>query len=123
MNTVDIRDTEATQSLYWTVAIPVTVVVLALAFVYGYRGDEIGDWIHDRIRLWNAARASRPDEVAGARKPLIPMTDGVGFNGAATDAGAKEVWGTVLRNSVRRRNRRTDREAMRRSTFQSDTLP
>jgi hypothetical protein len=64
MNTVDIRDIEATQSLYWIVAIPVTVVVLVVAFVYGYRGDDIGDWIHDGIPLWNATRFSIPAEGA-----------------------------------------------------------
>jgi hypothetical protein len=48
MNTVDIRDIEADQRLYWTISIPVTIAVLALAFVYGYKGDEIGDWIHDK---------------------------------------------------------------------------
>jgi hypothetical protein len=59
MNAADIRDMGGTQSLYWTVAIPVTVVVLAVAFVYGYKGDEIGDWVHDTIHARNAARFLR----------------------------------------------------------------
>ncbi len=79
MNTVDIRDIEATQSLYWTVAVPVTVVVLGVAFIYGYRGDEIGDWIHDRGSLWNDAPRGPVYRLAEARaeirKPLIPTTD------------------------------------------------
>ena len=49
MNTADIRDIEANQSLYWSIAIPITLAVLALALVYGYKGDEIVDWIHDRF--------------------------------------------------------------------------
>ncbi len=122
MNTVDIRETEDTQSLYWAVAIPVTVVVLAIAFVYSYKGDEIGDWMHDKIRLWNATRVPRPAEVAGARNPLISMTDSGQVRWTGTDSGAQEVWRTV-RNSVRRRSRRTDRDAVRRSTFQTDMLP
>ena len=70
-------NTGATQSLYWTITtIPVTVVVLAVAFVYGYKGDEVGDWIYDRIRVWDGTRFARPAERAEARKTLIPTTDG-----------------------------------------------
>ncbi len=107
MNTADIRDMDASQSLYWTVAIPVTVTVLAVAFVYGYKGDEIGDWIHDRIRARNDTWLSRPAEVAETRKPPICT---------------HEVW-RAARNSVRRRSRRSDPNVMRRPTFQSDTVP
>ncbi len=124
MNTVDIRDTEASQSLYWTVAIPVTVAVLAVAFVYGYKGDDIGDWIHDRIRVWNATPFSIPAEAAEARKPLIPTTDDRRVKWGGTDTGPKKVW-RAARNSVRRQHRRTnpDPGSKRRSTFQSDILP
>ncbi|KAI0883680.1 uncharacterized protein GGS22DRAFT_194936 [Annulohypoxylon maeteangense] len=45
MNTTDIRDTEYDQRFFWTVALPVTFVVLALAFFYGYKGDTIEDRI------------------------------------------------------------------------------
>jgi hypothetical protein len=48
MNTNDIRNMDNNQKLYWEVALPVTVVVLAVAFVYGYAGDLIVDWFHDR---------------------------------------------------------------------------
>jgi hypothetical protein len=101
MNTADIRDIEATQSLYWTVAIPVTVAVLAVAFIYGYKGDEIGDWIHDRIRLWKAARFSRPAGLAETRQLLIPTADGSRVKWAGADARAREVWRSA-RSSVRR---------------------
>ncbi|KAI1206728.1 uncharacterized protein F4807DRAFT_438038 [Annulohypoxylon truncatum] len=45
MNTTDIRDTDYDQRFFWTVALPVTFVVLALAFFYGYKGDTIEDRI------------------------------------------------------------------------------
>ncbi|KAI1106049.1 hypothetical protein F4804DRAFT_82626 [Jackrogersella minutella] len=52
MNTTDIRDTDYDQRFFWIVAIPVTVVVLALAFFYGYKGDAIEERVlalmHDR---------------------------------------------------------------------------
>jgi hypothetical protein len=119
MNTVDIRDIEASQSLYWTIAIPVTVAVLAVAFIYGYKGDEINDWIHDRTHSWNTTiQFPRP----ATRKPLVPTTDGLWANWAGTDAGVKEVWRSV-RHSARRHKRRTGPDGLRRSTFQSDVLP
>ncbi|GAB1318623.1 hypothetical protein MFIFM68171_08833 [Madurella fahalii] len=122
MNTVDIRDIGATQSLYWTIAVPVTIVVLAIALAYGYKGDEISDWIRDRISLWKSNRVPRSAVVAAQRKPQTSATDGRRAEWAGTDAGAKEVWRTV-RNSVRRRKRRQDMDMTRKSTFQSDILP
>ncbi|PTB73789.1 hypothetical protein M440DRAFT_1381694 [Trichoderma longibrachiatum ATCC 18648] len=45
MNTVDVRDTEYSQRIFWITGVPVTVAVLSVAFVYGYKGEEILDWI------------------------------------------------------------------------------
>ncbi|KAL6863564.1 hypothetical protein J3F83DRAFT_744819 [Trichoderma novae-zelandiae] len=45
MNTVDVRDTEYSQRIFWMTGVPVTVAVLAVAFVYGYKGEEIRDWM------------------------------------------------------------------------------
>ena len=50
MNTTDIRDTEHSQNLFWAVAVPVTACVVVLALSYGYKGEEILDWIHSRMR-------------------------------------------------------------------------
>ncbi|KAK0610421.1 cora-like Mg2+ transporter protein-domain-containing protein [Bombardia bombarda] len=60
MNTSDIRDLDAGQTLYWTVAIPVTVVILFLAFIYGYRGDEIQDWIRKTMGPGSGPKSARP---------------------------------------------------------------
>ena len=117
MNTADIRDIDARQSLYWTIAIPVTVAVLTSAFIYGYKGDEIGDWIHDTIRHWRGARRPATTTWDSARR-LADAGDG-GAKRSMKEKGAKEVWGSV-RNSARRRARRREQEGMRRSTFQSD---
>jgi hypothetical protein len=121
MNTMDIRDIEANQSLYWSIAVPVTVVVLGFALAYGYKGDEITDWIRDRINLWKSSRFPRSAELVTQRRPATYKTiDGRRVTWAETDAGAKGVWRTV-RDSVRRPKRRSD--MTRRSTFQSDILP
>ncbi|KAK4033784.1 hypothetical protein C8A01DRAFT_39754 [Parachaetomium inaequale] len=87
MNTIDIRDIGATQFLYWTIAIPVTVVVLAIALVYGYKGEEIGDWIEDRIRPRIATWLPSRTEAA---EPST--TDGFQVKWDGTGAGVKEVW-------------------------------
>lgn len=122
MNTTDIRDIEASQTLYWTIAIPVTVAVLAFAFVYGYRGDEIGDWIHDRVRLARGARRQAPaTKWDAATVPADEAGDGR-TRWTMDGKGAKGVWKAVQQHSARHRARRRDAEVMRRSTFQSDVL-
>lgn len=50
MNTTDIRDTEFSQRIFWITAIPVTVAVLGLAFMYGYKGDEFENWLSQQPR-------------------------------------------------------------------------
>ncbi|KAK5987540.1 hypothetical protein PT974_11672 [Cladobotryum mycophilum] len=50
MNTIDMRSTHYNQQLFWMTAIPVTVAVLALAFIYGYKGDDIRDWMVQRLQ-------------------------------------------------------------------------
>ncbi|KAK4085052.1 uncharacterized protein Triagg1_42 [Trichoderma aggressivum f. europaeum] len=44
MNTADVRDMHYKQGLFWVTGIPVTLFVLTLACIYGYKGDEICDW-------------------------------------------------------------------------------
>ncbi|KAK6355866.1 hypothetical protein TWF718_000245 [Orbilia javanica] len=43
MNTTDIRDIDRDQRIFWTTAIPVTVVVLGLSISWAYFGDSIQD--------------------------------------------------------------------------------
>ena len=50
MNTTDIRDIGHDQGLFWSIAVPVTACVVVLALSYGYKGEEILDWIHVRAR-------------------------------------------------------------------------
>lgn len=47
MNTADIRNTNRNQTFFWIVALPVTAGVLAIAFVYGYRGDAISEFVSE----------------------------------------------------------------------------
>jgi hypothetical protein len=43
MNTVDIRDMGSTQSIFWSIAIPLTVVTMGTALFVGYNGDDLRD--------------------------------------------------------------------------------
>ncbi|RFU78498.1 mg2+ transporter [Trichoderma arundinaceum] len=48
MNTADVRNMNNNQWLFWATGIPVTIFVLTLACIYGYKGDEIRDWMIQR---------------------------------------------------------------------------
>lgn len=45
MNTVDIRDMDQKQSLFWIIAIPLTVVTVGACLVVGYYGEYIRDMV------------------------------------------------------------------------------
>ncbi|KXG47977.1 Mg2+ transporter protein, CorA-like/Zinc transport protein ZntB [Penicillium griseofulvum] len=55
MNTTDIRETKFDQTIFWEVAIPSTIVILALAFLYGYKWDYIYEWFID----WQEERMAK----------------------------------------------------------------
>ncbi|UKZ95228.1 uncharacterized protein TrAFT101_010077 [Trichoderma asperellum] len=50
MNTVDVRDSDWNQGIFWITGIPLTLGVLSLAFVYGYKGEEIRDWMIPKLQ-------------------------------------------------------------------------
>ncbi|KAL2277848.1 hypothetical protein FJTKL_15138 [Diaporthe vaccinii] len=68
MNTNDIRNMESNQPLFWAVAVPVTALVLAAAFLYGYKSDEVEDvlrpWLQPRVRQNETALTPLPRRQA-----------------------------------------------------------
>ena len=62
MNTTDIRDMGYDQRVFWTVSIPVTAGILALAFIYAYKGDEIQDYFTLAINSRKAKRTVQPKD-------------------------------------------------------------
>jgi hypothetical protein len=50
MNTSDLRDMDSRQSLFWAVAIPLTVGTVGTCLLVGYNGDEIRDAVSDVYR-------------------------------------------------------------------------
>lgn len=128
MNAAGIRDMEAGQTLYWAVAIPITVVVVAVAFVYGYKGDEIGDWIHDKMHSaggrYPRQRWTPMAEASGRHGALMPDRAGDMVKWPGDRTVVRGRW-DMARHPIRYRIARRERKAevQRRSTFQSDILP
>jgi len=106
MNTADIRNTDQDQTFFWIVALPLTVGVMTIAFVYGYRGDAIGEFLSDALEAWHARsttqqrrrtivtarvenmKGERGDEIGPALVEETSVT-------ADVRVGEKEVPGTL----------------------------
>ena len=82
MNTTDIRNIQRDQRVFWTSSISVTVGVLTLACIYGYKGDAI----QDSISRARSAR-SKKRQLSGAKEHTVrsetwpSMTSAVEENG------------------------------------------
>ena len=106
MNTNDIRNMDNNQELFWSVAVPVTVLVLSLAFFYAYKGDDIEDWLSETMH------PQRLGSVAPKRKDL--QSRSLGLDGFTVKDVPRSSWKFPgVKNLVRRKNsaivrRRTD---------------
>ena len=61
MNTADIRDMNQTQSLFWSVAIPLTILTVGGCMLIGYNGDDLRDAISSVIRTLTGRKKESPD--------------------------------------------------------------
>lgn len=52
MNTVDIRDMESSQALFWEVSLPLTVGIIVISLLIGLKGYEIKEFFQSR-EWWN----------------------------------------------------------------------
>jgi hypothetical protein len=119
MNTSDIRDMDRNQTVYWLVAVPVTLLTLLAAFAYGYKGDDIRDWLYDKFRRNNNSASSwagraQPPQRTGTnfpRRPTgsLPLADpsreALKQSSAQVESNAG-LWNTTkepVRSRVRRR--------------------
>ena len=50
MNTTDVDGLKWDQSIFWATSLPITAFVLLTAMVYGYKGDEISEWLSTKMR-------------------------------------------------------------------------
>jgi hypothetical protein len=73
MNTADLRDMNFDQKLFWAVSIPITVVVLGTAFLYGYKGEAIADHVSTAIQ--SRRRRGRRGVVKVDPEPAVISAD------------------------------------------------
>ncbi|KAK6500254.1 hypothetical protein TWF481_010601 [Arthrobotrys musiformis] len=62
MNTTDIRDIDRDQRIFWTTAIPVTILVLGFALTWAYIGDTIQDRLFGPFPFWGKLFRGRLDK-------------------------------------------------------------
>jgi hypothetical protein len=111
MNTNDIRDIDANQTLYWMISIPVTFVTLSIAFIYGYKADDLSDWFHNkfhRARLDRSKMAVKLPKMSTEVLPLVELgrEKGKPQPAAKGDRPARGRWSsskTSIRDRVRQR--------------------
>jgi Mg2+ and Co2+ transporter CorA len=50
MNTVDIRNQDSTQRLFWAIALPLTLIVIVVAVLAAFKYDSISGWFNPSRR-------------------------------------------------------------------------
>jgi phage tail tape-measure protein len=67
------------QAIFWSTSLPVTALVVVVAIVYGYKGDEIGDWMKERFRRRRISTSA--PAISGNKQALIrrETADSLGF--------------------------------------------
>jgi hypothetical protein len=65
MNTVDIRDMNSGQSLFWAIAIPLAAVTMGSTMFIGYNGDELRDTIVSAYRTATGKQRRSPSTYGG----------------------------------------------------------
>ncbi|KAI1505015.1 hypothetical protein F5X99DRAFT_334227 [Biscogniauxia marginata] len=76
MNTTDIRDIDKDQKLFWIIALPITAVVMGLAFIYGYKWDT---WKEEIVRR----RKMQP------QRPVVPVQGQATWPGLASQVPSR----------------------------------
>ncbi|KAH6967634.1 hypothetical protein BKA56DRAFT_678796 [Ilyonectria sp. MPI-CAGE-AT-0026] len=89
MNTTDVRDTDWDQRIFWSSAVPVTVFVLTLAIIYGYKWDVVVDAFSNALAsqkspelcdvLEDSITPLVGDKPSGNEKPAIPHSAQIPF--------------------------------------------
>ncbi len=112
MNTADLRDMDSSQTLFWAVAAPLTVTVVAAAWFYGYRWEAWEDrwrksWEQRRMgtRSATAAEAWAGGEMQEATAKSRPPETGT--SSTSEKQKHRVFLETMTRGSLRSRGRGT----------------
>lgn len=93
MNTTDIRDMGSSSSLFWAIAVPLTIVTMGSILYIGYKGDEIRDTLGTLYRTATgkqdrsaSARGISVAQRKRARKSATESNSTVDFSSLADEA-------------------------------------
>ncbi|KAM3435393.1 hypothetical protein MY4824_004859 [Beauveria thailandica] len=94
MNVADIRETKSNQPIFWSIALPVTLGVLAIAFLYGYKWDSMVGWFES---LLDGIRESRKaqNKTAADTRVMQPL----GFSRGSKQQEGKQTGAETERTS------------------------
>ncbi|KAK8150289.1 hypothetical protein G3M48_003101 [Beauveria asiatica] len=107
MNVADIRETKSNQPLFWSIALPVTLGVLTIAFLYGYKWDSMVGWFES---LLDGIRESRKpqNKTAADTRVMQPLGFSRGSKqqegkrtGAETERTSQWSWRQVEQDYLR----------------------
>ena len=56
MNTIDIRNMNGGQGIFWAAAVPFTAVIASITLLMAFRGGDIMEQVGPKGSLWNSAR-------------------------------------------------------------------
>lgn len=99
MNTSDLRDMDSNQQLFWAVGVPLTALVLAIAFIYGYKSEEFADLF--RRSLEPRVRQKEMTRTGQGREQKWFSVDSKDFSHETHEA--EEARGRLGRYLLRRR--------------------
>ncbi len=80
MNTADVRDMSASSRLYWSIAAPLTLLTLGLAYLYGYKWEAVARRVTRRTWL---------------ERGLVHDADGTAGGGRADTSWARRRYGAL----------------------------
>ncbi|KAI0542730.1 hypothetical protein GGR58DRAFT_496836 [Xylaria digitata] len=82
MNTTDIRDTGYDQRLFWITSVPTTALVIAVAYLYGYKWENWKESLnrcrsirHTKRVTEHGTRVSRFTDLRGFFRDTVPSSD------------------------------------------------
>jgi hypothetical protein len=94
MNTVDVRNLEQGQWLFWTVALPVTTVVIGLAVLVVLKGESIREFLIKREGVKDRGTINMPSRNLSRRESTWLQKTTSGLNTTAWKPFARRRRGT-----------------------------
>lgn len=108
MNVTDVRDMEQSQSLFWAIAMPLTLGVVGIAYVYGYKLDSLST----HIERWRDDLDPYFRPLAAAKSPVTAFRrTAKAAEMQETDNRTPTSWMRDALDDLQRRRNRLRRQA------------